>query len=265
MYQIPFLALCTVLLPLSLKAETTPAASAWDSYKEALSNTQNTYSIPKDAVCRINKQEKKTICTDNDGKRITGKVQRFAEGKLIMSYEVKNGLFNGKALRYYLTDLLYSEKNYDNGVLEGDVKTYYENGVLMSVIPYKNGSKEGVAKYYYEDGNLQGQGIYINNKSNGAFRFYAPNGTTSFDFTMENDKIAKAVCYDTAQKPTSLPDFLIKGLNAGCIETASFDLKADCLCQSLKPADRCSLNKKDKLKLKGFFKSCASKLKATNE
>ncbi len=88
-----------------------------------------------------------------------GVVQNFnAEGQLVSSYSIKDGMKHGEEREYYPSNdkqpqpKLYLQWNED--VLEGLAKTWYENGVLESEREIHQNQKQGQAFAWYKDGNL---------------------------------------------------------------------------------------------------------------
>lgn len=153
------------------------------------------YKIPDEVDCSVRKNDRVTVCLDKTGQKITGVLTKYAEGTLIRTYPLKDGILQGTATAYYISGGTLWEKPYIDGKLNGTVKKYYKSGGVESAEPYKDGKKEGVAKYYYENGTMLAQGIYIGGKRNGSTRFYTKEGVLSAEFNSENNRFISGFSY----------------------------------------------------------------------
>ena len=159
------------------------------------------YIIPQEVKCKKDKN-RITHCTDKAGTPITGLMHKYREDELIRTYEMTDGVLNGKASSYYVRiDQKYSEKNYKEGRLNGESYEWHKNGVLKSVIPYVEGRKEGIYKAYDEEGRMREQAIYIGGKLNGPSRIYATDKNIIFDLNFANNQLQKGTCLYQEKTP----------------------------------------------------------------
>lgn len=152
------------------------------------------YIMPGEVKCYIRKQDRLTICTDLEGKPITGELRKYQENELVRRYPLVKGIIEGTVISYYTNGDVLSEKPYTKGKLNGVVKTYYKNNKIESITPYQNGVKEGVVKFYYNNGYMQEQGIYIGGKLNGQYRLYDKSGDMVYELTFQNNSLASGYC-----------------------------------------------------------------------
>lgn len=179
------------------------------------------YVIPDDAHCVIQKQSRKTYCTDKQGVPITGELRRYRDNKLLRLYHLQEGYLNGKAVSYDAKERVKSEKNYMDGVLSGETKTYYPTGTVESEITYANGKKEGIAKFYDESGTLSVQAMYQNNRLNGKMQIYTPKKELLYNLKNENDRYISGVYYYFDGKGRELsadiPPVILEAVNRQCL------------------------------------------------
>ena len=80
---------------------------------------EKTVYLSKETHCRFRKKDKKTYCTDKNNKRITGEIRRYADGEIVLSIPVKNGLIDGKITSNDVKGNLIYTKEYKKGIQEG--------------------------------------------------------------------------------------------------------------------------------------------------
>jgi antitoxin component YwqK of YwqJK toxin-antitoxin module len=151
------------------------------------------YTEGVDAFCK-NETEIKIVCSDRNGKPITGVVKGyFMSGALMWEAPYKNGKAEGIAKRYYTSGALSSELPYKNGIVEGLGKEYYESGALKRELPIKKGLEEGMRKTYYENGKVKNEIPYRNGKKEGIAKAYYPSGVV-LELAYKHNELISGYC-----------------------------------------------------------------------
>ena len=193
---------------------------------------EKTVYLSKETHCRFRKKDKKTYCTDKNNKRITGEIRRYADGEIVLSIPVKNGLIDGKITSNDVKGNLIYTKEYKKGIQEGMHTTYYKDGKIASQVPYINNKKDGVAKYYYENGFLEIQYTYIEDKIDGQAKIYDNSGQILFDLITANNKIIEGKCTYIDNKEQiqtkPLPSIIKDAINESCLEAGTSLAKNQC-------------------------------------
>lgn len=91
-----------------------------------------------------------------------GEVRVFnAEGILVRTYHVKNGLMHGEETEYYIGSNLSPQSskprfsvNWYEGKIHGVTRTWYDNGQLESQREMSSNKKNGVLTAWFKDGNM---------------------------------------------------------------------------------------------------------------
>ena len=90
-------------------------------------------------------QDEKTgiVYAINEKIPFTGIVELRENGNIKFLVSYKNGLMDGKSLKYYKSGQINLEETYKKGLPDGISKAYYENGKVEYEASYKNGKKDG--------------------------------------------------------------------------------------------------------------------------
>lgn len=89
-----------------------------------------------------------------------GSVQVFdEEGRLLTSYNIKNGLKQGEEVRFYPKKLNKEPQkklsiSWYQGKIQGVVKTWYENGMMESQKEMSDNKRNGVSTAWFREGQL---------------------------------------------------------------------------------------------------------------
>ena len=105
----------------------------------------------------------------------TGKVTDTLSGQ-IMSYEVVDGIKNGKFSVKDLNGKTIMEGLLKNNKNEGKWRYYYPNGKLESEGDFVSDTVEGKWSWYYEDGIIKEEGFFKNGKREGVWILYDKEG-----------------------------------------------------------------------------------------
>ena len=95
----------------------------------------------------------------------------YGNGTICLKSNYKDGILNGKSIRYDLQGNVIAELTYLEGKITGHQIYYYPNGNKLSEGNMINEKEEGAWKYYNINGELMGyvkykNGIQLNEKSN---------------------------------------------------------------------------------------------------
>jgi len=120
----------------------------------------------------------------------------MAEGKYI-NINIKDSIWN-----MYGTDgKLMVKIPYKNGLKNGKEIKFYKNGNKSEIIEWKNDVKDGVWNWYYENGKIRMKAHHVNAKRNGNFTFYHKNGIPYIVGKYKNDfRDGKWKFYDNSNK-----------------------------------------------------------------
>ena len=126
------------------------------------------------AFSGLNKSgEKVTVDIANQ----TGDVQTFfKDGKLAVSYTLKNGLREGDYKLFDTNGQLLFQSTYSNGYLNGKQTDYYPGGKVLEESTFADGNLTGEQKMYYPDGKLAFKETYSENVLNGPAEYYNEKG-----------------------------------------------------------------------------------------
>jgi antitoxin component YwqK of YwqJK toxin-antitoxin module len=95
-----------------------------------------------------------TLITYKEGV-IEGAVKNFnAEGHLVCSYEVKEGMKQGQEWHYFHSSQPKLCLEWDHDTIEGTSKTWYENGILESQREMHGNKKHGTSFAWFSEGDL---------------------------------------------------------------------------------------------------------------
>lgn len=101
---------------------------------------------------------------------------RYANGKISMTAQLKNGQYNGKTLEYSPMETLVRETEYENDSPIGTKKLYYANGKPKQTIHYQQGLQHGSYVRYYDNGLKELEGAYDMGRETGTWKYYDRNG-----------------------------------------------------------------------------------------
>lgn len=102
-------------------------------------------------------------------------------------YINKDGVKNGKYLKYFANGNLWDSCNYKMGKLHGERKIYSSDGFLEIREQYVNGIIHGPYRVYYPDGTLKLEQSYNNGVLEGISLAYYPSGVLKEKVTMSNN------------------------------------------------------------------------------
>jgi len=102
-------------------------------------------------------------------------------------YVNKDGLKNGKYLKYFANGDLWDSSNYKNGKLHGERKIYSSKGYLEIREQYIYGTIHGPYRVFYPDGTLKLEQTYNNGVLEGISYGYYPSGVLREKVTMSNN------------------------------------------------------------------------------
>lgn len=109
------------------------------------------------------------------GKQKTGTWTYYAEGKVALTEEYKDGVRNGVAKTYNKGHLM-EETPYVNGLIEGVRKAYLESGKLYSTTTYKAGKMHGDYRLYEGNDNPTETGQFENDCKVGDWTMFDEKG-----------------------------------------------------------------------------------------
>jgi antitoxin component YwqK of YwqJK toxin-antitoxin module len=128
----------------------------------------------------LNHHSKKRIVVINDGLiylkgeslPYTGRILDTLQKKIIIEYDVVNGLKNGE---FFLSNLdgIYTVYGFiNNNKNVGTWHYYYDNGQLECTGAFNDDKPNGKWVWYYQNGVKKSEGIYINGKPEGKWSQY---------------------------------------------------------------------------------------------
>ncbi|MCX6182050.1 MAG: tetratricopeptide repeat protein [Bacteroidetes bacterium] len=103
-------------------------------------------------------------------------IDKNESGKIIGTGFFKNGIADGKRMRYYDNGNKFVDKTYNMGVAVGLSQEYYENGNLKQSGIFVGGKEEGVWTLYYETGEIHVTSAYTLGVQNGDYVEYSLEG-----------------------------------------------------------------------------------------
>ena len=93
---------------------------------------------------------------------------------VIILQDNKNGLRNGKGIKYYKNGKILYEGDYNNDKAEGNGKYIYENGEYY-IGQFLDGEKHGKGIKYYKNGSIKYEGDFANNVYEGIGKYICEN------------------------------------------------------------------------------------------
>ena len=98
------------------------------------------------------------VCTDKNGKLITGKINKYYnDGNIAMIISLKDGKNDGEISMYHKNGQVAKTITYKDGIANGEYVEYYPSGALKLKGNRVNGNTIGESKWYYENGKLMGE------------------------------------------------------------------------------------------------------------
>ena len=99
-----------------------------------------------------------------------------ADGALIVKIKYKNGIKNGREIKYFRNKYPSEMISWKNGIKNGVWRWYYDNGQVRMEKKFDMGKQEGPFRTYYEKGNIYISGRYEKNKRVGIWKYYDAHG-----------------------------------------------------------------------------------------
>jgi len=108
-------------------------------------------------------------------------------GQLYVSYDLKNGKYNGMKKVYYVNGQIQEALPYVDDKPEGTATDWYESGKIKDYINFKDSIREGVTTVYYESGQIEDIGNFKNDLLM-ELKSYDEDGKLIKDTLFENGK-----------------------------------------------------------------------------
>lgn len=115
----------------------------------------------------------------------TGNISDTLGGKIV-SYEVKDGLKDGKFTISYSDSTLEVSGTIRNNKNEGKWNYYYQNGNLESEGLFKNDQPHSKWIFYYPNGNKKEEGNFLQGKRDGIWLLYNEDETVKGEVFYKN-------------------------------------------------------------------------------
>jgi uncharacterized protein len=103
-------------------------------------------------------------------------VAYFQNGQKSLECSYKNGVLEGKWIKYHPTGKVAEEENFGCSREEGVQKYYYAGGQLKSEENYVYGEKSGLSKFYFENGKAEREEFYVDGNATGTWKIYNNTG-----------------------------------------------------------------------------------------
>jgi antitoxin component YwqK of YwqJK toxin-antitoxin module/tetratricopeptide (TPR) repeat protein len=130
------------------------------------------------------------IAIDKNTKQI---VAYYPNGKVAARFGLKNGLYQGEYLSFYITGVPLRESLYDNDDASGLEKSFYPSGITQETINYINDDRSGTYCLYYENGKKKLEGNYIANTRYGEWHVYNKDGRETETLLYNNGDIDEII------------------------------------------------------------------------
>ena len=98
------------------------------------------------------------------------------EGRLMSTFEYRNGQKDGPYITYTAAGEILSEGQYRNGELDGTQKVRQDGG-SRTEIPYQGGRREGIERTWYANGQVAVEAPWVDGLQDGPVNFYYENGS----------------------------------------------------------------------------------------
>ena len=129
--------------------------------------------------------------------------KRMAEGNYVNT-NVKDSVWN----MYGVDGMLMVSVSYKNGIKDGREIKYYRNGKKSEILEWKNDVRDGIWNWYYDNGKARMKAHHKNGKREGSFWFYHENGLPyikgkynkdlrdgKWEFYTDKHKLIKTITY----------------------------------------------------------------------
>ena len=128
---------------------------------------------------KINVSSNDLIYSSDNSVPFTGKMMDTLSNKLIVSFEVVNGIKQGEYIlltmdgNFAIKGFMNKNKN------DGNWEYYYEGGQLECTGNFKDDEPVDKWSWFYKNGQLKCEGKFINGKPDGLWRSYNEDGYLS--------------------------------------------------------------------------------------
>ena len=119
----------------------------------------------------------------------------FSNGQVKETARFKDGLLQGKDIRYNESGTIIEIGNYDKGLLDGEQKYFYENGKLNIVANFNHSLRHGTIIFFYQNGQVFEKSNWINGKPDGDFTVFYSNGEVKIKGKYNHGKVVGKFSY----------------------------------------------------------------------
>jgi antitoxin component YwqK of YwqJK toxin-antitoxin module len=116
------------------------------------------------------------IYVEGESFPFTGRMLDTLDNKMMVEFDVVNGLKNGEFFLYSVSGKLKAYGYMQNNKNTGTWEYYYDNGQLECTGEFKNDKPIGKWFWYYENGVRKCEGIYLNGVPEGNWMKYDNDG-----------------------------------------------------------------------------------------
>jgi antitoxin component YwqK of YwqJK toxin-antitoxin module len=116
------------------------------------------------------------IYVEGETSPFTGRMLDTLDNKMMVEFDVVNGLKNGEFFLYSVSGKLKAYGYMQNNKNTGTWEYYYDNGHLECTGEFKNDKPIGKWFWYYENGVRKCEGIYLNGVPEGNWMKYDNDG-----------------------------------------------------------------------------------------
>jgi antitoxin component YwqK of YwqJK toxin-antitoxin module len=116
------------------------------------------------------------IFVEGESFPFTGRMLDTLDNKMMVEFDVVNGLKNGEFFLYSVSGKLKAYGIMENNKNTGTWEYYYDNGQLECKGEFKNDKPIGKWFWYYENGVRKCEGIYLNGVPEGNWMKYDNDG-----------------------------------------------------------------------------------------
>jgi len=141
------------------------------------------------------------IYSNDNSVPFTGKMLDTLDNKLIVEFNVVNGLKQGKFSLLTLDGSFAVQGYMNKNKNDGNWKYYYEGGQLECTGNFENDDPTGMWKWFYRNGAIKCEGAFINGKPEGIWRKYNADGTTCL---IINYRFGEAISFVLIDNPAKV-------------------------------------------------------------
>jgi len=141
------------------------------------------------------------IYSNDNSVPFTGKMLDTLDNKLIVEFNVVNGLKQGKFSLLTLDGSFAVQGYMNKNKNDGNWKYYYEGGQLECTGEFDNDDPAGKWIWFYQNGTLKCEGTFINGKPEGLWRKYNADGTI---FMIINYRFGEVISFVQTDKLTEV-------------------------------------------------------------